>query len=169
MALDWRFGKILCIGLCGNEESRILFDHDERSLLETFWNQIAGYTFFITFNGIHFDIPFLIFRSAYNDVPVSAHIDMHRYRVGNHCDIRLLLENHEPPRTGGLSLYAQLLLGYGTWNENNGKTIAHLYENKEYQSIMAQCRHDAETTWKLYEKIKPYYLPTCEEKTQYAV
>lgn len=60
---------------------------NEKQLLELFWAKIAKYENFITFNGRGFDCPFIMVRSAINNIKASRNLMPDRYRSGMHIDL----------------------------------------------------------------------------------
>jgi len=65
MALNPFLGQIVCIGLyftrTGKEVGII---GDEKDIIEEFWERISDERQFISFNGLDFDVPFIILRSV---------------------------------------------------------------------------------------------------------
>ena len=60
---------------------------NEKQLLELFWGRIAKYDQFITFNGRSFDCPFIMLRSAIQQVKASKNLMPDRYRSQAHIDL----------------------------------------------------------------------------------
>lgn len=86
-SLDWRLGRIACIGLYNPDLDGApvaLADQDERKLLESFWELLAGTTDQIVgFNIRNFDWPYLVGRSAMQSVKASRVVSASRYGFNN--------------------------------------------------------------------------------------
>ena len=106
-ALNPHSGKILCAALYGTARDGatselVIFDKCERRLLRRFWEAAGKTDRFITFNGIEFHVPFLLFRSWLSGVKPTVAIDTGRYRLANHCDVRMMLTNWDRYANGTL-------------------------------------------------------------------
>ena len=74
------FGRILCIAVLyrsmnsqgeWEEEREVFYAPDEKTLLSNFWGRLADFnnrrTSFVSFNGLRFDVPFIIARTIAHD------------------------------------------------------------------------------------------------------
>jgi len=62
------------------EEENITFKPmTEKDMLEHFWQGVAEYDEFISFNGRTFDVPFLMIRSAVYRIRPTKNLMSHRY------------------------------------------------------------------------------------------
>jgi uncharacterized protein YprB with RNaseH-like and TPR domain len=88
--------RILCIGmylevedenpLFGESGFTLIYDKDEKKMLEEFANAIRNVPTLITFNGRSFDFPFLMFRAAVHRIPLSLDIYPYNGKTG-HIDM----------------------------------------------------------------------------------
>ncbi len=60
---------------------------DEREILTSFWETIAHYDQFITFNGRSFDCPFIMLRTGILGIPPTRNLNPYRYASKLHCDL----------------------------------------------------------------------------------
>lgn len=158
-SVDFRFGKIICVAFYGNlnddadESEEVIFDKNERRLLEKFWNLAKHFERFITFNGLEFDIPFILTRSWLMCVKPSVNIDSSRHRIKNHFDIRMALCNWDRFASGTLADYAQLKLDVEV-SPITGAEINDLYRAGEFELIKEHCQTHAILIWRLYQSMK---------------
>lgn len=69
------------------KKANFLFFPNEKALLSKFWLTAKSYYQFITFNGRTFDVPYLIIRSAINEIRPSIDIMGYRYKSIPHLDL----------------------------------------------------------------------------------
>jgi predicted PolB exonuclease-like 3'-5' exonuclease len=130
-------------------------------LLREFWDFAAGYDYFITFNGISFDIPCLLLRSLKTKVKPTIKIDMGMYRVLNHLDIRMILGNWDRFAPGSLDYYMKyfdLSPGKQGLDGSMVQTFYHMGERGEAVIKQYCVDGDCRDTWLLYERIRDFMI-----------
>jgi uncharacterized protein YprB with RNaseH-like and TPR domain len=163
LKVDSNFNKTCCWAMFdGNEHiSAHLKDcGSENRLLRKFWHDVVEFDVntFITFNGLTFDIPFLLKRSWINHVLPTRTIDLRRYTTkGNHLDVRAILSNWDNYARGDLALYASML-GLNKLDDIDGSQVQGLWDAGEYDKVKEYCESDAMITWQIYESMKGYYV-----------
>jgi len=146
------------------EEEGIKFKQmTEYEMLEYFWKQIAPqYNEFISFNGRCFDGPFMMIRSACNELRPTKNLSESRYfyqqRSCVHIDLAdQLTFQGNLRKKGGLHLWSRL---FGIKSPKadgvSGDDVAELFKNKKYLEIARYNAGDLRATRELYEKWEKY-------------
>jgi DNA polymerase elongation subunit (family B) len=97
MALRPEFGHVICIGMGhdargpGDLETKALTARaiaDERGILEAFWDVVrSGREWrFVTYNGLAFDLPYLLRRSMYLGVASSTGLPLRPFAPDSRRD-----------------------------------------------------------------------------------
>jgi len=169
-SLSPHLGRIVCIGLLFDEEDREvgLMQASEREILGQFWEEIFYERHFISFNGLAFDVPFIITRSMLlgikipdigkNDHPflfrpkwkTKPHFDVAEWASGWNPQHRLPLDawcraTGIPSPKGGSVKASEV---YQAWLEGRLK------------EIMEYCLRDCHTTRQFAHKLIPYVNQT---------
>lgn len=158
---DPYLAAIVCIGLYYPKtgERIALINESERSILESFWTQIAQFNgIFISFNGIKFDVPFIIKRSIVHGL-VPTNTSFLTYTKYNpyppHFDVYLQLGGRE--RSISLKQACDM---YTVPSPKNGsvsaETVADAFYAGRIQEIAEYCIRDLESTYLLYKKLRPF-------------
>lgn len=89
MALSPLWGKVVAIGVYeeGQDKPIIWSGPDEQLILAQFWEAVRGTDYFISFNGMRFDVPFIEMRSALLGVKPTIKIIQKRWQWYNHFDL----------------------------------------------------------------------------------
>lgn len=145
-----------------NTHSRIISEcADETTIIDELWYQLTDYEQIITFNGLSFDIPFLIKRSWYCGVKPTKNLNLRRYqapdRTTNHIDLRCLLSNWDSYAKGSLDLYSKLVLGEDKGGID-GSMVQQMWDEGKFEEIRKYNEHDAILTYRLYDRMKGFYL-----------
>jgi len=159
---DPYLSRIVCIGLYHSQtgKSTALTNDDEKLILEAFWNGIAGYSgTFISYNGIRFDIPFIIRRTLHHGIkptniqflqytkydPMPQHLDVFLQISGGREQFYSLHEaceffNVPSPKEGGIV----------------AAEVGKAYYEGRIKEIAEYCLRDLQSTYLLAEKIMPF-------------
>jgi len=160
-ALDPQFNLICCFGWCdGDNVGSILLDEKvgEQNLLVQIWDFLSQYDFFITFNGIEFDVPTLMLHSLFKKVRPAVQISTKKYTIGNHLDIRAVLTRWEKMAKGNMNFFLKRCLGRQKPEDIDGSMVQHYWEVGMRDEVAKYCEGDARDTWALYEHVREYYL-----------
>lgn len=164
LKFDSNFNVMCCWAMFDGEET--LSDvmdpvHGEYAVLESLWDAVRNYDQIITFNGLSFDVPFILKRSWYAQVVPSKKLNLKRYvtpdRNTNHIDLRCLLSNWDNTARGSLDLYAKLALGCGKGGIE-GAMVQGMWDEGKREEIRHYCEADARLTWDLYQRMIGYYI-----------
>ena len=168
MALRPEFGHVICIGMGhdgrgrGELETKALTARgveDERRILEAFWEVVrAGRDWrFVTYNGLAFDLPYLIRRSIYVGVPPSAGLPLRPYAPASHFDVMRVLSNWERADALRLDVVAALL-GLQKWPPGmEGSQVLGLWRAGRVEDIEAYCLGDVRLAYEIFLRVEPYF------------
>ncbi|MCX6741458.1 MAG: ribonuclease H-like domain-containing protein [Candidatus Parcubacteria bacterium] len=114
----------------------------EKEMLENFWRGVANYDEFVTFNGRSFDLPFLLIRSAANQVHPSKNLMSNRYLNlqkfnAKHVDLLEELSFYGAVRRkGSLHLYSRAFgIASPKTSGITGDDVARLFNEKKFLDI----------------------------------
>jgi 3'-5' exonuclease len=130
---------------------------DEAGILKTFWEDIARYNQFITFNGRGFDSPFLMLRSAMLRIKPTRNLIPSRYDSKVHCDLLDQLTFYGSFRKYNLDFYCKALGIKSPKSDGiTGLDLGKLFEEKRYRDIADYCIGDVIATAELYRIWEEY-------------
>jgi DNA polymerase elongation subunit (family B) len=168
MALRPEFGHVICIGMGhdgrgrGDLETKALTARavgDERVILEAFWDVVrSGRDWrFVTYNGLAFDLPYLVRRSIYVGVPPSAVLPLRPYAPDTHFDVMRVLSNWERTDAVRLDIVAELL-GLRKWPPGmEGSQVLGLWRAGRVDEIEAYCLGDVRLAYEIFLRVEPYF------------
>jgi predicted PolB exonuclease-like 3'-5' exonuclease len=163
MATNPFYGEIICIGMhmtTGNMFDSKALIGEEFHILERFWKVLADFKgLFISFNGMNFDIPFILKRSMkYQIIPTNNDfLNLRRFSTHPHFDTKLVIGDWDKYATGTLRLVCNHL---GIQSPKEGEVKAENVENEfkmgNIQDIADYCLKDVEATYAVYEKLSGF-------------
>src|SRR5689334_1067162 len=118
-ALEWSFGRIVCIGMivsergadAGTFEELCFTGSDEAGILTSFWQVIRPGDYVIGHNVIGFDLPYIMARSVVCRVKPSRRFDLRLYTTDHLCDTQYVWAQWNRQRFPKLETLAAIL-GY---------------------------------------------------------
>ncbi len=136
---------------------------DEPTMLREFWEMVAKFDLFVSFNGRAFDAPFLNVRSAIHGLSPSKNLLGYRYSMETHVDLLEILtfqgaiSRDQTPNLHG----ACIAFGIPSpkSEEIHGYAVGDLYRQGRVLEIADYCRKDVEATAALYRRLEPTLLP----------
>ena len=156
LGLDIDCNRIVALGfhLVGHADPECYLMRDEfeeRHHLILFWNLYhQHYTKLVTFNGFKFDLPVLMRRSMYLDVP-HPELNLDRYR-SPHIDLWQRLSYNGAISAHSLKFYAKRM-GFTTLDKVDGSQIAQLVKEERWPEIEAHCLSDIGLTHALANRL----------------
>ena len=163
MATTPYLGEIVCIGLhkvTNSEEGSIALIGSEIEILKSFWRNLDGWKgTFISFNGLDFDVPFIIKRSMHLGILPTNNdfLDLKRFSRWPHFDVKAVIGDFDKFATGNLDLICDFV---GVDSPKHGDIKADGVEDAFYAGkinlIAEYCLRDVVATYQVYEKIKNY-------------
>lgn len=163
MATTPYLGEIVCIGLyrnTGTAEEAIALVGDEKEMLERFWKNIANFKgVFISFNGLDFDVPFIVKRSMFHKIKITNNnfVDLKRFSRWPHFDVKYIIGDFDKYASGSLKLICDFL---GVPSPKEGEIKADKVEEAFFagkvNEIGEYCLRDVQATYLCYNVIKDY-------------
>lgn len=162
MGLSPLMNMICCAGWCDeNGPAGSISIHDatpeaEKELLLNFWEILARYDHFVTFNGRSFDLRCLHLHGISYGIRPSVNIDKGRYnRVGsNHTDLRQILAGEDRFASGKLDFFCKKYLGDHKTEGIDGAKVQSFFDVGLTDEIAQYCEKDCELTMRLFRKIE---------------
>jgi len=151
--LDPDCNRIVALGFhvvgAGDPQCYLMRDElEERHHLMMFWERYReleqwSQTRLVTFNGFKFDLPVLMRRSMYLDVPCPD-LNMDKYR-SPHIDVWQRLSYNGVIPAHSLKFYAKRM-GFTTLDKVDGAQIAELVKAEKWAEVEAHCLSDVGLT-----------------------
>lgn len=143
--------------------NRTMISGTERQILEKFWEYLDKDDRFISFNGRQFDGPFLMIRSAIQNLPPKRDLVGNRYRFHPNCDLREVLNFNGTlnPRQMRFNLdLACKTFGIVSSKTDgmDGRAVETLYRAGRHEDIAIYCLEDVRATCELYLKLEKTLL-----------
>jgi DNA polymerase elongation subunit (family B) len=168
MALRPEFGHVVCIGMGhdargrGELETKALTARevgDERRILEAFWDVVKARRdwCFITYNGLAFDVPFLLRRSVYLGVAPTTGLPLRPFALDSHFDVMRVLSNWERTDSVRLEIVAELLGLSKSPAGMDGSQVLGLWRAGRVEEIEAYCLGDVRLVYDVFLRIEPYF------------
>lgn len=158
-SLNPRFGRVAAIGYRSADVGWV--DHsatedDEATLLTLCWSHIQLAGKIATFNGMGFDLPFLVTRSILLGVepfPVADYL--RRYSTAKHLDCRMVLTNWDSYAKGTM----------GDWlaamglppKQGTGGDVWAMAQAGEWEQIRAYAKSDADLTYQMALRVEAWF------------
>ncbi len=170
------FGKIICIslGYVAEDESirlKSIYGDDEYQILQEFNHIIAGHNgIFIHYNGLNFDIPFILQRMAHHGIaPANRRFtDLRRYSTDPHFDVMMQYYNWDMQKVLPLGILAELHGLPSPKEELSGSKVFQAYQEGEWDRIKHYCEFDTATTLNLWRKLFQFQPVIPLEKYQFS-
>jgi len=156
MALSPLYGRIIAVGALDAEADKpLVFTGDEREILQAFWKAAQGYDFFVGWNSLAFDVPFLELRSWLNGIEPTFEISQRRYAVTNHVDLYMLMTAWKGNRFKLLKHdLSSVALALGLKPPmGDGAQIPTLYERGDLDAIKEHLKSDLQAIKAIWERL----------------
>ena len=126
---------------------------NEKELLDGFWMKLADYQQIVTFNGRGFDCPFLMLRSAVNNIKSSKNLMPNRYSSDMHIDLMDRLTFYGSMRRRfSLHMWCKAFnIPSPKEGEVTGYQVKDLFKAGEFLKIARYCLDDIIATKSLFE------------------
>ncbi|NOX36891.1 MAG: hypothetical protein GXO78_05065 [Calditrichaeota bacterium] len=155
------FGKIICISMGYIQDGQYIrlksiYGEDEYGILEEFNAVLAGFRgLFIHYNGIHFDVPFILQRMAHHGIAPAnpSFTNLRRYQTQPHFDLMMVYYNWDMQRALPLGILAELYHIPSPKEDLSGSDVLKAYRHGEWERIVRYCEFDVATTLNLWQKI----------------
>jgi len=136
---------------------------NEAALLNKFWEVSASYNEYVTFNGRGFDVPFLMIRSAINEIRPAKNLMVNRYAESQPFNLKHIDLAEQFSYYGAKNDY----LGLHFWanafgvqspktDEINGDKVTEMFRQGKTLEIAKYCLRDVRSTLEIYKKWNKY-------------
>lgn len=136
---------------------------DEKTMLGEFWEKVAKYDRFVSFNGRSFDGPFLSVRSAIHGLLPSKNLSGYRYSIESHVDLLEVLTFHGTVSRDQAPSLHSACVAFGIPSpktaEMHGYAVGDAYREGRLAEVADYCRKDVEATAALYRRLESTLLP----------
>jgi len=164
------FGQVLCIGMRwlqdnGQTKDKVICEENEEATLNAFFNIInhpsSRGVRFVHYNGMGFDIPFLLVRSAHYGIEINNYNfkDLRRFSYKSHIDVMMYLCNWNSYNSVSMDIACR---SFGIQSpkegEVKGDTVAIAFEEGNIDAVNEYVMRDVEATHQLFNKLKQYIL-----------
>lgn len=158
-SLDWDLGRVICISLglydepSGTIRLKSVAGDNEKELLSGFNEVIANFKGdYLHYNGLGFDIPFILQRMAYNRIkPAEKRISqLARYRTSPHYDLMQVWANWDYTRTKPLSVLSKIVGLPNPKQDMDGSMVNEYFQQGKLDEIIRYCEFDTATVLNLY-------------------
>ncbi len=162
------FGRVLAIGMRLNNDTtsenkdKVISEPDEKATLDAFFDTINHSASqdlrYVHFNGLGFDVPFLIIRAAMHGIAISSYrfLNQRRFSYDPHIDIMQFLSRWG--REGvSLDLACRSFdIPSPKEGEVKGETVAAAFQQGDLEAVQEYVMRDVEATYQLFLRIKGY-------------
>ncbi len=140
------------------ESETVFVSGSEKEVLNNFWAQMKNYQQYGTFNGRTFDCPFLMLRSAINNVRPSRNLMPYRYSFAEHVDLSDQLTFYDAMRRKfSLHMWCQAFGIKSPKAEGmTGLLVKDYYRQGKYKEIARYCVGDIVATKELFKYWEKY-------------
>jgi len=153
------FAKLVCIGVkYPSTEPLIFAGDDEVKLLNDFWGlvQKGPPQKFVTYNGYHFDVPFLLVRSYVNGVKPYYRMNLNKWNMerSDHFDCMQYISVKGQVMYVGLAPACRVFGIPVPEDAVSGAKVEEYYEAGDWDAIKRHNSQDLYLTENLYLKLK---------------
>jgi 3'-5' exonuclease len=146
-----------------DEEGIKLKPMSEKEMLEQFWKLCESYQEFVSFNGMGFDVPFLMVRSAIHNIRPSKNLMSNRYLTSQKFDAKHVDLLDQLSFYGAMRRKGNLHLWCRTFGIKSpkaggvtGDDVGVLFKEKKYLDIAKYNVGDIKATRELYKYWRDY-------------
>ena len=162
------FGQVLCVGMRwlqddGSSRDKVVCESNEEVTLQVFFDIINHPSTrgvkFVHYNGMGFDIPFLMIRAAHFGIAVTNQkfTNLRRFTFDNHIDLMLYLCNWNSYNSVSMDIACRSFgISSPKEGEVKGDTVAKAYDEGNIEAVNEYVMRDVEATHQLYEKLRQY-------------
>lgn len=164
MATHPYLGQIICIGLFEeSDQSTTSLVGSEETILRKFWSIIGKPQYqrgtFVHYNGMGFDVPFIIKRSMVHKIPITNQqfLNMTKFRTNPHYDVALMDSNWGSwnPMVK-LDLITQMLGIPSPKEKISGEHVYDYWKEGKIGEVAEYCLRDVIATYKVLQIQKNY-------------
>ena len=162
------FGQVLCIGMRwlqddGSAKDKVVCEENEEATLKSFFDIVnhpsSRGVQYVHYNGLGFDIPFLLIRAAHYGIEINNYNfkDLRRFSYKSHIDVMMYLCNWNNYNAISMDIACRSF-GIPSPKEGDvkGETVAKAFEEGNIEDVNDYVMRDVEATHQLFEKVRKY-------------
>jgi len=159
-------GQIICIGLMRQTNNNVfdafsLIGDEKTGILEPFWNFLSKFEngMYISFNGLSFDVPFILKRSMIHGLPSTNNYftNTRRFQKYPHFDVLQIVSDWNSSNSVKLDLVCdQLGIQTPKGGDIEAKDVEKAYLDGRIKEISDYCLRDVKATYKVYQIVRQY-------------
>ena len=162
------FGQVLCIGMRwlqddGSAKDKVICEDNEQATLQAFFDIVNHSSTkgvrFVHYNGLGFDIPFLMIRAAHYGIDINNwdFTYLRRFSYKSHIDLMMFLCNWNNYNSVSMDIACRsFAIPSPKEGEVKGETVAKAFEEGNIQAVNDYVMRDVEATHRLFEKLRMY-------------
>lgn len=161
MGLSPALNMICCAGWADQDGAHSISIEEataaaEKDLLLKYWEALAKYDHFVTYNGRSFDLRCLLLHGIGHGIWPAVAIDHGRYnRAGsNHTDLRQILAGEDQFASGKLDFFCKKFLGDHKTEGIDGAQVQSFFDMGLFDDISEYCKQDVSLTLRLFHKVE---------------
>lgn len=161
-SLNPRFGRVAAIGFAESADPTeagsdiVRSEAVEAEVLGEMWEYLRAHGPIATFNGLGFDLPFLVTRSIILGVtPVNIADYLRRYQVTSHLDCRMVLTSWDQFAKGTMDDWLAAL-GLPA-KRGHGSEVYALVQAGAWDEVRNYAASDAHLTYLLAQRVAPWW------------
>ena len=156
-ALNDLKGQIVCIGFSLNDGPVVVFEGDEKSILEELEHNIStanqgSYSEYVVYNGLGFDLPYIWHKAIKHDLHKLKSQIPHEKFSKRVFDVMIEWAGTDYSRKVGMKDVAKFL-GIPVFDGVDGSKVGQLWRSGEKQKVVEYCKHDVETLRAIHKKL----------------
>jgi len=154
-SFDGAFGRILCVGYAiDNDETQVLYNTDEKIILQEFWEIAKDVEFFVGHNAFDFDMPFIWQRSIILGVKPTRAMSFRRFTQSEIYDT-MQEWNHwgRNHSSGSLHKLALALKLPSSKGDIDGSQVYDYFKAGRIKEILDYCKRDVALTRKIFHRL----------------
>jgi len=158
------FGEIVCIGVkkvlrTGEFDARTLIG-PETDILNKWWEIVRKHNGrFVHFNGLKFDVPWIIKRSMKHNIrPTNKEfLELRRFIKYPHFDVQMIMADWDRYASATLDLTCDFLnIPSPKEGEVKADEVAQAFKDGRIKEIAEYCLRDVDATHKVYNILQSY-------------
>jgi len=162
------FGQVLCIGMRwlqddGSAKDKVICEDNEQATLQAFFDIVnhpsSRGAKFVHYNGLGFDIPFLLVRAAHYGIEINNYSfkDLRRFSFKSHIDVMMYLCNWNNYNSVSMDVACRSFgIPSPKEGEVKGETVAKAFEEGNIDAVNDYVMRDVEATHQLFDKVRKY-------------
>ena len=162
------FGQVFCIGMRwlqddGSAKDKVVCEDNEQATLQAFFDIVnhpsSRGAKFVHYNGLGFDIPFLLVRAAHYGIEINNYSfkDLRRFSFKSHIDVMMYLCNWNNYNSVSMDVACRSFgIPSPKEGEVKGETVAKAFEDGNIDAVNDYVMRDVEATHQLFDKVRKY-------------